>query len=255
MSELLKIKGIGENTEKLLGKLGLRTPLDLVANIPRAFDDYSHVQAVRSIRPGPVTVKVRFSNIRGRYSKKGLHITEALASDETGSVKVMWFNQPYRAQSLKAEEEYYVSGDFAQNFRYLVISNPTCELVSSFPLHTARLVPIYRLTKGLSAHQLRRFTKEAFNHVDVTETLPSWLREEKELMNLSEALMTMHFPETLDDLVKAKRRLGFEELFTMSLASELNKHDFAKEKALHIPFNEKIVINFVKSLPFELTSD
>ena len=255
MSEIQYLKGVGESTAKLLAKLGLNTPFDLVNNIPRRYDDYSKVIKVREIRPGSVTLKVKFSSVNKRYSKKGLHITEALASDETGSVRVMWFNQPYRANSLKIGEEYYVSGEFAQNYRYIVISNPACELVSGFPLNTARLVPQYKLTKGLSGNQLRKFTKTAFNHVDIRETLPQWLIDDKKLTSRKTALFSMHFPETEESIDLARRRIGFEEVFEMSLASELNRADFAKQKSLHIPFSKEKVIKFVGSLPFNLTDD
>ncbi len=249
------LKGVGESSALLLSKLGLSTPEDLVNNIPRRYDDYSKVVKVREIKPGPVTLKVKFSSVSKRYSKKGLHITEALASDETGSVRVMWFNQPYRATSLKIGEEYYVSGDFAQNFRYIVISNPACELVNGFPLNTARLVPQYKLTKGLSGNQLRKFTKEAFNHVLVTETLPGWLIADKGFVDRKTALFSMHFPESEESIELARKRIGFEEVFEMSLASELNRADFAKQKSLHIPFSKDKTVDFVNSLPFKLTDD
>jgi len=231
------------------------TPEDLVNNIPRRYDDYSNVISVRGIKPGFVTLKVTFSSINKRYSKKGFHITEALASDSTGSIRVMWFNQPYRASSLKIGEQYYVSGEFAQNYRYNVISNPACELVSGFPLNTARLVPQYKLTKGMSGNQLRKFTKDAFNHVEVSETLPKWLLMEKGLVDRKTALFSMHFPETEQSIELARRRVGFEEVFEMSLASELNRADFAKQKSLHIPFSKDKVVEFVNSLPFKLTDD
>jgi ATP-dependent DNA helicase RecG len=85
-------------------------------------------------------------------------MTEATASDESGSVKLVWFNQPYRAQSIKTEE-YYVAGEFASNYKFFAITNPALELVSSFPVNTARLVPQYRLTKGLGPTQIRKAVK------------------------------------------------------------------------------------------------
>lgn len=247
------IRGVGDAVAKLLDKLGLHTVEDLVENVPREYIDYSHVSPIRDIAPGTVTIKARLHSIKGRYSKRGLHITEALASDETGSVRIMWFNQPYRAQSLKQDEMYYISGDFASSYKYLVINNPSCELVSDFPLHTARLVPKYRLTKGLTAHQLRRFTKNAFEQMTIIESLPQWLIKEQSLISRQEALFAMHFPDDLKKLEAAKRRIGFDELFEMVLASELNKREYAKVSTVSVPFNEEAVQNFVTSLPYKLT--
>ncbi len=255
MSSLLYLKGVGEQTAKLLAKIHLTKVTDLIENIPRRYEDYSTVTSISKIRPGIVTIKASITAVRGRYTSRGLHMTEAIATDASGSVKIIWFNQPYRAQSIKVGSEYYVSGEYAQSIKYRSLTNPTCELVSAFPLHTARMVPIYKLTKGLSSHALRKITKNAFDSETITETLPKWLLEDKKLIDRKSALFAMHFPETVESLDKARRRLGFEELFRMSLASELNRRDFAKEKALHIPINETRAKEYVASLPFQLTDD
>lgn len=253
MDDVRSVRGVGDSIAKLLKKLSIETVDDLIENVPREYIDYSRVSLVRDIMPGTVTIRARMHAVKGRYSKKGLHVTEALASDESGSVRVMWFNQPYRAQSIKSDEEYYISGEFAKNFKYLVINNPSCELVSDFPLHTARLVPKYRLTKGLSAHQLRRFTKAAFEQSVFSETLPSWLISDLRLMDRKSALLAMHFPEDAAVLQEAKRRVAFDEVFEMVLASELNKREFAKIATVSVPFSQKSVQSFVKSLPYTLT--
>lgn len=255
MAGLMSIKGIGENSQLLLSKIGISKPLDLLENIPRGYDDYSEVTDICQIKPGMVTLKGRISSLKKRYSKKGLHMTEALVSDSTGSVRIMWFNQPYRAQSIKVDQEYYLSGLYATNYKFLVLSNPTCELVSSFPLHTARLVPRYKLTKGLSAHQLRKFTKAAFDAVKVADTLPAWIRDAKSLMDRHSALFHMHFPISREDVLAAKRRIGFEELFEMVLASELNKIDFKAGHSLTIKIQNDEIKKFVDSLPYALTDD
>jgi RecG-like helicase len=72
-----------------------------------------------------------------------------MVTDDTGSVRVSWFNQPFRGASIKEDQAYFVSGPYAKNYRFMTIQNPACELESNFPLHTARLVPQYKLTKGL----------------------------------------------------------------------------------------------------------
>lgn len=249
------MRGIGEKVAVLLKKIGVFTVEDLIENVPREYIDYSHLSRIRDLMPGTVTVKARLQSVKGRYSKKGLHITEAVASDDSGSVRIMWFNQPYRAQSLKIDEDYYISGDFASSFKFLVISNPSCELVSDFPLHTARLVPKYRLTKGLTAHQLRRYTKNAFEQASITETLPDWMIRELKLMSRKEALLAMHFPEDAQRLERAKQRIGFDEVFEMILASELNKLEYARESAVSIPYSDQQVQAFVQSLPYTLTDD
>lgn len=252
---LTQLKGVGDALAAKFKKLGVTTVEELVEYVPFRFDDYSQVIRVSQIRPGPVTIKVTFSAVKSRYSKRGLHLTEATASDESGSVKVVWFNQPYRAKALKPDEEYFVSGEFAQNYKFMAIANPACELVSQFPVNTARLVPVYRLTKGLGATQVRKTMKSALQSRDIPETLPAWLIEDEHLMSRADALYQVHFPDSIENLSHAKHRLGFEEVFQLSLASELNKQAFAREHSQQIPFNEAVVKEFVANLPFKLTAD
>lgn len=249
------IKGVGDAVAAKFKRLRIETVQDLVDYVPRRYDDFSHVLRVSQIRPGPVTLQVKIGSVVSRYSRKGLHMTEALASDDTGSVKLVWFNQPYRAQSIKHNELYFVSGDFAQNYRYFAITNPVCELVSSFPVNTARLVPQYGLTKGLGGSQIRKVIKTALLSYTPNETLPDWLLDQEDLMPKASALMEMHFPVSVEALNLAKRRLGFEEIFELTLAGELNKQAYRKEHSYEIPFQEALTKKFVSSLPFALTND
>ncbi len=255
MPEVQSLKGVGENTASLLKKLNIKSVEELIDYVPRRYDDYSKLIRVSQIRPGPVTIKVKLGALKARYSKRGLHITEATASDETGSVKIIWFNQPYRAKAIKLDEQYFVSGEFAGNYKFLAITNPACELVSSFPVNTARLVPHYRLTKGLGQTQLRKAVKSALLTNRAVETLPNWLLAQENLIDRHNALMQMHFPTTLENLKKAQVRLGFEEVFSLSLASELNRQEFKNEHSYNIAFNQELVKKFVDSLKFKLTND
>src|SRR6476646_10076463 len=98
-SPVTELKGIGDAIAKKFAVLGLKTVGDLINNYPRRYEDYSQVTEVRRLKPGLVTIQVNISNATGRYVRRGMHITEAIASDETGSVRMVWFNQPYRAAS------------------------------------------------------------------------------------------------------------------------------------------------------------
>jgi ATP-dependent DNA helicase RecG len=113
---------------------------------------------------------------------------------------------------------------------------------------------VYRETKGLTSNQLRKMVREAVPLIrSLPETLPPWLIEQEGLMSLPKALETMHFPADNDALDAAKRRLGFEEVFELSLASLLNKQELMQDVSLAIPFDEKLAKEFVGNLPFVLT--
>jgi ATP-dependent DNA helicase RecG len=252
--DIASLKGVGPALQQKFAGAGIRTLDDLITYYPRRYDDFSQITPIVRIKPGPVTIEAVIKQAKGHYVRRGMHITEAVASDNTGSVRIVWFNQPYRAAALKPNQTYFISGDFGLQYRRLSIMNPSCELTGDFPVNTARIVPIYRETKGLTSIQIRKMLREAVPFIRKhPEILPNWLITDNKLLNFAEAMEAIHFPETKEQLLKGRRRLAFQEVFELILASLLVKKEIATESAVPIPFDEKVARNFVKSLSFQLT--
>jgi ATP-dependent DNA helicase RecG len=251
---IARVKGVGEALAQKLAGLGIETVGDLVEYFPRKYEDYSHIINLKDLRPGVVTIEARIGQIKGRYVRRGMHITEAVASDSTGSVRLVWFNQPYREAQTKRDQPYYISGTYELSYQRFAIMNPSIELKSAFPVNTARIVPVYRETKGLKSGQIRKILREVTPLIrELPETLPQWLVNDLHLPTRAEAIMDIHFPANAAALERAKKRLGFEEVFTLSLAALLNKYDLLKDTALGIPFKEDLAKDFVGHLRFTLT--
>lgn len=250
------VKGVGPNLAGKLATLGVRTVGDLINTFPRRYDDYSDVQPINRLKPGMVTIRATIKQASGKYVRRGTHITEAIASDATSSVRLVWFNQPYRAGALKTDQEYFITGDFAMRYRRLSIQNPSVELVSDFPINTARIVPRYRETKGLTSLQIRKVLREVLGTIrQFPENMPAWLVAKQQLVSHAKALGAIHFPDSAPDLAAARKRVGFEEVFCLTLAALLNKQEARHGAALAIPFDEALARKFVKHLPFRLTDD
>lgn len=253
---ITKVSGVGEKLAILYRRIGVSTIGDLITQYPKRYNDFSKIQTIANIRPGQVTIKAQIQQIKGRYVRGGLHITEAVASDQTGSVKLVWFNQPYRSAIMTNKQPYYISGLFELRYKHLSITNPATELVSAFPINTARIVPIYRETKGLTSNQIRKSLDNVLSKNDlIKETLPSSIIKDEGLIGRSEAIKTKHFPRSSDSLIKANERLGFEELFELILASKYAKKDLRQTGGFKIKFDKKLAQQFVSSLPFTLTDD
>lgn len=251
---ITELKGVGDELARKLAVLGIRTINDLIEDFPRRYEDYSNVTPVKNLRPGPVTIKAKISSVTGRYVRRGMHITEAIASDDTASVRLVWFNQPYRAGAIKAGQDYFVAGDYGLRRSRFSILNPSVELVSDFPVNTARIIPVYRETKGLKSNQIRRLIREALGLVKILpEQLPDWLLKNQKLIDYPTAIQEIHFPSTGGLWARAKKRLAFEEVFQLTLAALLNKQENLAEKGLAIPFKEELAKRFVSRLPFKLT--
>ena len=135
---ITKLKGVGDAVAKKFKIIGIETIEDLFEYYPRRYDDFSIVTEVAKLRPGMFTIEAKINNVVGRYARRGMHITEALATDKTGSIRLIWFNQPYRASAIQSDKQYYVSGEFGLNRQQFSMVNPSVELTSSFPINTAR---------------------------------------------------------------------------------------------------------------------
>ncbi|HEU5004642.1 MAG TPA: ATP-dependent DNA helicase RecG [Candidatus Saccharimonadales bacterium] len=254
-SPVTELKGVGDELAKKLAILRIQTVNDLIDYYPRRYEDYSLVTKIKDLKPGAITIEATITQATGRYVRRGMHITEAIASDDTSSVRLVWFNQPYRAGAIKGGQKYFIAGEYQLSRNRFSILNPSVELVSDFPVNTARIIPVYRETKGLKSSQIRKLVREAIMQIkDLPEHLPKWILEQEKLVNYARAVTEMHFPSGNKALSMAQKRLGFEEVFELSLAALLNKKEFAQEKGLPITFNEQLAKDFVSKLPFKLTN-
>lgn len=250
-----RVKGVGPKTGEQFQLAGLHTVNDLLTFLPRAYEDFSEVTAIADIKPGKLTIKARCEKIATRPVRRGLRITTATLADDTGKLQAVWFNQPYRETQLKSGEEFFFSGEFEFNFNRYQLSNPSAEKVSEMPVQTDRILPIYRAIHGLKTPLVRKILAELRPLITMLpETMPKALLKQEKLITRGEAVLGMHFPESLEDISKAKERIAFEELFALLLASQLNRVENAKLPGWTIPFNQSIVKSFVENLPFSLTN-
>lgn len=250
------LKGVGEKTRKQLQRLEIMTVYDLLHHIPRRYVDYSRVQKTSELKPGPVTLKGVFRSVSQRRTRRGQVLTSAVLDDGHGGCEVVWFNQPFRKAELEKKDEVYLSGELAMHGNRLSIVSPEYESVASVKKNTARIVPVYPLTKGLTSKKLRQLTHKALRETDaVGDFLPAELQEEQGLCGYQQMLENLHFPQSHELLADAKKRWAFNELFTSMLARKLLQEKLHKLTAPAISLNEDELKRFVDGLGFTLTDD
>ncbi|MFA6410879.1 MAG: ATP-dependent DNA helicase RecG [Candidatus Buchananbacteria bacterium] len=252
------ISRVGKTTASRLKKLGIETVEDLIFYYPFRWQDFSQIFDIASLKPEQiVTVRGKIQLITNRRSfAKRKMLTEALVSDQTGSVKVIWFNQPFLTKVLAPGDEVFLSGKADFDRYTLQLVNPIYEKVSKDTTHTARLVPIYSLTSNLTQKQIRFLIKTVLPAVNlIQEWLPESLLKEFKLLGLHSALKQIHFPDDKKTLAKAINRLKFDELFLFQLQIILGKNEIASSQAIPIKFFEQKTRDFVSALPFQLTND
>jgi len=251
---LSSIKGVGPKSAEQLSVAGLHTVRDLIMFLPRKHEDFSNVQAIAHIKPGNVSVRGSFSNVQSKRVRRGMSITEAVLDDGTAKVPVVWFNQSYRAAQLETGKDFLVSGEFGlQRQRYQIV-NPSVELAKELAVSGGRIVPVYPSIRGLKSQLVRKILIELRPAImGLKETLPEAVISKEGLLSRADAVLAMHFPESNEQLERARDRLGFEEIFALMVAGRLNKQDNAALESHAITFNPADAKGFVSALPFTLT--
>jgi len=256
-----RIPRVDRGTVRRLGRLGIQTVRDLVYYFPFRYEDWSQVRKVAELRPHEqATVIGRLIAIQAtRLGARGLPATEALVADDTGTLRVVWFNQPYLARTLKTGTTLVLSGR-AEYFRGAkVFESPEYEVYDSTDelLHTGRLVPVYRLTEGLSPKVLRRLIKTALDACLelLPDGLPDWVRVEFDLVDLGTALRQIHFPDDYAALHAARRRLAFEELFNIQVTLlPRGRQAEVGTPAPDLRLDPELQAAFIGGVPFKLTA-
>ncbi len=255
-----KLTRVGGATARYLKSLGIFTVSDLIYNFPYRYEDFSHLAKIVDLKPGEmVTIRGRIVLIKNRRSwQRRMYVTEALIEDETGSIKIVWFNQPFLAKNLNSGDEIFISGKVdTDNLLGLQFVSPSYEKINGTKsLNTAKIVPVYSLSGNLTIKQLRFLTNLALGSVRlVKEWLPKNILQKNKLLSLTLALKEIHFPKNFKSLDRARYRLKFDELFLIALQSQIIRRYLDKNKAPSIEFKEKDIKDFVSSLSFQLTND
>ena len=266
-THISQLNRVGKSLEKRLKHLGIETVQDLLFYFPFRYEDFSQVKKIKDLQDGDeVSVRGKIELIASKRSFRARKIiTEAVVADETERLKVIWFGQPFISKVLKPGDEVFLSGKVTMDMFGAKMVGPAYERarpLSRSPLrgerkettHTARIVPMYSLTEGITNKQMRFLMSQVVGLVkEVKEWLPDDIRDRADVMGLAEAIKAIHFPESDDELKHAERRLKFDELYILQLRGEMIRQSLKKVSAPKLEFKEKEIQEFVKSLPFTLT--
>lgn len=256
-TSLADIPGIGPRFAQKFKQLGIQTVRDLLYHFPSRYEDFTQVYPISDLEPGQhATVQGVVESIEVRRTwKRHMTVVEAVIRDESGSIRAIWFNQPYVKNVLKQGRLANFSGKVAVSEEDIYLSHPTYELIGRTETkHTARLVPVYPETRGLTSKGIRFVIQPLLAQLPYLEDwLPAETRRAFNLPELNAALHSVHFPERLEDAERAKRRFEFEDLFLLQLLSLEQKLKLAKEKAPAMAVDLEKLKLLVGELPFVLT--
>lgn len=248
-------KGIGEKKALLFNKLGVFNVRDLVSYFPRKYEDRSSFKPIGLTCDGE-TVCINALAAEDAHLvriRRGLELVKFRVVDESGSVDITFFNQPYIKNSVHRGDSLNIYGKIIAVGGKRTMTNPVIEREGTVGGVTGRIVPLYKLTTGLSQKLIMSAVRQALDACasELPEALPDSLREKYHLAQTDYAYENIHFPASFEDLELARRRLVFEELFLLACA--LGKMKSSHSKQSGILMHEQDIEEFFSSLPFAPT--
>lgn len=251
---------IGPVYVKKLDKLNIRTIEDLLVHVPHRYLDFKLISSIGQAQLGEiVTIRGEVVSIKNLYTKSGKKIQFAQVSDSTGTIDVVWFNQPFLVRNIKVGEKISIAGKIDWFGRKRASISPEYEIIreNKLLLHTGRLVPVYPETAGISSKWIRARLATAFPLVkdEIAEFLPESILYRLKLLDLHTALSAVHYPDTYDMAEKGRLRLAFNELLLLHLKNLFKKADWERHETIYkLNVEMKLVNSFIDSLPFKLTA-
>ncbi|MBS5130065.1 MAG: ATP-dependent DNA helicase RecG [Lachnospiraceae bacterium] len=260
MNELANIstlKGIGEKTAQLFGKLEIYTIGDLLKYFPRSYDVYEDPIPIKEVEEGHVvTVSGAVFGAVQLGGNPRMQIVSAQIKDLTGTIQAVWFRMPFLRHTLHSSMPVILRGRAVNKRGRLILEHPEIfQPPSSYENKKDTLQPVYPLTNGITNHTIMKAVRQALEQIDLQpEFLPEEIRKKYQLAEYNYALKGIHFPLSKENYYHARERFVFEEFFLFVMAlRHLKAEESRAENTLQIQKKEEVEA-FIKKLPYELTN-
>ena len=249
------VKGIGEKTEKLLGKLGILTVGDFLRYYPRDYDEYQEPVNISQVLPGKkAAVAARISGNIGIKNTGRITVITASAREGESILWFTWFNMPFLRNTLRPGGIYIFRGTVIEKNGRRIMEHPEIFSRGQYEERLHVLFPVYSLTKGLTNKFMAKTMKQVLEEREMTrEYLPEEYRNHYHLADYNYALQHIHFPKDREDMIVGRKRLVFDEFFLFILSVRLMKEKNQNRKNY---FSMKPVWDtekIIECLPYSLT--
>ena len=258
--DVSRLKGAARQTVPRLKRMGIERVGDLLYHFPTRHNDYGNARKISELEPGiEQTIVATLWEASETSMGPRRKSTQAVLGDETGNVRVMWFNQPWLAKTLKPGMRVAISGKVNVFRGNMVFESPEHEVLDGSQgnmVHTGRMVPVYPATDGLYQRSIRSLVKQALDTCirQIKEYVPDDVLKRNGLTGLRDAIYQMHYPDSEDERRAARKRLAFDELFILQLAVMTQKRLWKESgEGTAIRSGVDMLEPFFDALPFELT--
>lgn len=258
-----------ESQSKALSRIGIKTIRDLLYYFPTRYGNTAEVRPIQGVHKGDEVVL--YGSLSGLKTKKAFRkkipIAEAILSDETGNIKIIWFHQAYLAKMLHEGAIVRVQGKISERNGSFSLLNPKIENVPKMPIgvgdslfskdtDTGVLYPVYPETKGISSNWIYHTIQKVFSNGTLSlldDPIPEEILEKYNLPKLSTALVWIHAPQREKDAEAARKRFAFEEIFFIQLQRQMEKCEWKSHEAYTVIVDREKIKPFIERFPFPLT--
>lgn len=263
-SAITTIKGIGEKTADSFAKMGVYTVGDILLRFPRTYVQYPIMEAVDYISTLPEGMHAILARVKKAPVVRSGRRMQVTVLDISGrgadasmpgvQVQLIWYRMPYIKNSLKPGHEYVFYGKvITKNGRYLM-EQPVIYEVEQYQTMEERFLPVYSLTAGITNNLMIKTIRAALTEDTLlAEPLPSEVRQAYQLCEYNYAIKQIHFPDSMDTLITARKRLVFDEFFLFIMGMQYQREKKQREPNAFSYQDPQFVQGLIEKLPYELT--
>ena len=252
--KITTLKGVGPKKAEAFARLGIETVEDLVFAFPRIYEDRKNIVPIENLKEGETALFIGEVDVirpGGYYRGRGSRVLRMLATDDTGSIEVVFFNAAYLAKTIHKGDRLAFYGKPVYNRDRLQVVHPQFEKADNAE---TGILPVYPLTSGITQREMRRLQKLVRPlYSQVEEILSEETIRRNNLCGIEYAIKNVHFPEDRQNYLEAKYRLVFDEFMTLEaglMASKISEQEYEKGSRF---FDDGSESEFIGSLPYPLT--
>ncbi|MDP3051981.1 MAG: OB-fold nucleic acid binding domain-containing protein [bacterium] len=253
---------LNEYQKRALNKLGFKTAKDLLWHFPSRYEKFAPPSAIADVNENEkstVCGRILKTSAEKTWRRK-MNIAEAVLSDGTGVINLVWFHQPYIARYLKIGDAIAASGKIQKNKKGFYIANPVYENINPDELKkTQGLIPVYPETRGLSSRWFRFAVRKILKKIledekKLKDPIPDFILRRYHLPSLKNALIYIHMPKNVKDAEAGRKRFSFEEVFAIQLSRLKQRMQYNQQPCFSVKPKKEEVAKFLSNFSFDLTS-
>lgn len=255
-SGIKEIKGIGEKSAAVFAKAGIFTINDLIRYFPRGYEKIEPPVSLEQLQEEETQAVAAFITKQPSLVRAGRYqITTTTVTENGHSLQLRWFNMPFLRNTLKRGFLYIFRGTITKHGQTYCMEQPKCYTPAEYQELENHMQPVYPLVQGLTQKMISKAVGQVFEHMhSFPETLPESLRRRYHLAEYNFALSNIHFPDSEENLLTARRRIVFEEFyqFICQIRSMKEQWELISNQCVMKPVKE--TADLINSLPYELTN-